>query len=175
MLHLQFSPLYFLDLFHPPGEVCFPRLRTSPTSSVNVWCTCFAFYVMRNGKCLCSAWEDYRDFIPEEERGNFVAAYHKRLNSSDPSLQVLVISFPKDNTLKSNEKGIMYKFLFRKEKKHHVVQQKKKKLWQWKETEKWESIMKKRKRMRETNICVGCFLVEAYRRWEHDNGYCIIL
>lgn len=29
------------------------------------------------------AWEPFRDFIPENERGSFIEAYHKRLNSSD--------------------------------------------------------------------------------------------
>ncbi|XP_057862607.1 proline iminopeptidase-like isoform X2 [Cryptomeria japonica] len=33
------------------------------------------------------AWESFRDFIPEEERGDFVNAYHKRLNSSDKEIQ----------------------------------------------------------------------------------------
>ncbi|MCO5559481.1 hypothetical protein L7F22_013081 [Adiantum nelumboides] len=34
------------------------------------------------------AWEDYRDFIPEEERGDFVAAYSKRLKSNDPTIEL---------------------------------------------------------------------------------------
>ncbi|CAN6341410.1 unnamed protein product, partial [Urochloa humidicola] len=33
------------------------------------------------------AWEPFRDFIPEEERNCFVAAYSKRLTSSDPTVQ----------------------------------------------------------------------------------------
>uniref|UniRef100_A0A0C9S0R9 Proline iminopeptidase n=1 Tax=Wollemia nobilis TaxID=56998 RepID=A0A0C9S0R9_9CONI len=33
------------------------------------------------------AWELFRDFIPEEERGDFIGAYHKRLNTSDPEMQ----------------------------------------------------------------------------------------
>eukprot|EP01018_Ginkgo_biloba_P029807 Gb_40979 [translate_table: standard] len=33
------------------------------------------------------AWESFRDFIPEEERDNFITAYNKRLNSSDPEIQ----------------------------------------------------------------------------------------
>jgi len=33
------------------------------------------------------AWESFRDFIPEEERGDFITAYNKRLNSSDAELQ----------------------------------------------------------------------------------------
>ncbi|KAF8715808.1 hypothetical protein HU200_026760 [Digitaria exilis] len=34
------------------------------------------------------AWEPFRDFIPEEERNCFIAAYNKRLTSSDPTIQV---------------------------------------------------------------------------------------
>ena len=34
------------------------------------------------------AWEPYRDHIPAEERDDFVAAYSKRLNSTDESVQV---------------------------------------------------------------------------------------
>ena len=34
------------------------------------------------------AWEQYRDHIPVEERDDFVAAYSKRLNSTDESVQV---------------------------------------------------------------------------------------
>ncbi|KAL0335000.1 UNVERIFIED_CONTAM: Proline iminopeptidase [Sesamum radiatum] len=33
------------------------------------------------------AWETFRDLIPESERGCFVDAYHKRLNSSDKQTQ----------------------------------------------------------------------------------------
>ncbi|EPS69083.1 proline iminopeptidase, partial [Genlisea aurea] len=33
------------------------------------------------------AWEPFRDLIPEGERGCFVEAYHKRLNSSDKETQ----------------------------------------------------------------------------------------
>ncbi|KAJ0971810.1 hypothetical protein J5N97_019769 [Dioscorea zingiberensis] len=35
------------------------------------------------------AWEPFRDFIPENERGNFLSAYHKRLNSDDMHTQVM--------------------------------------------------------------------------------------
>jgi hypothetical protein len=35
------------------------------------------------------AWELYRDFIPEDEREDFVKAYSKRLNSTDESVQVI--------------------------------------------------------------------------------------
>ncbi|CAN6337098.1 unnamed protein product [Urochloa humidicola] len=34
------------------------------------------------------AWERFRDFIPEEERNCFIAAYSKRLTSSDPTVQI---------------------------------------------------------------------------------------
>ncbi|KAG6489453.1 hypothetical protein ZIOFF_050722 [Zingiber officinale] len=34
------------------------------------------------------AWEPFRDFIPEEERDNFILAYNKRLNSDDLDVQV---------------------------------------------------------------------------------------
>ncbi|KAG6505448.1 hypothetical protein ZIOFF_037804 [Zingiber officinale] len=33
------------------------------------------------------AWEPFRDFIPEEERDNFILAYNKRLNSDDLDVQ----------------------------------------------------------------------------------------
>ncbi|CAD6240683.1 unnamed protein product [Miscanthus lutarioriparius] len=35
------------------------------------------------------AWEQFRDFIPEDERNSFVAAYTKRLTSSAPTVQRL--------------------------------------------------------------------------------------
>lgn len=35
-----------------------------------------------------SAWEEFRDLIPENERGCFVNAYHKRLNSDNLETQV---------------------------------------------------------------------------------------
>lgn len=34
------------------------------------------------------AWEPFRDLIPESERGCFIDAYHKRLNSDDKQTQV---------------------------------------------------------------------------------------
>lgn len=40
--------------------------------------------------CLMSAWEPFRDLIPESERGCFVDAYNKRLNSNDIETQVSV-------------------------------------------------------------------------------------
>ncbi|KAE9325950.1 Proline iminopeptidase [Phytophthora fragariae] len=33
-------------------------------------------------------WEAYRDAIPEEERGDFLMAYHKRLTSDDPKIRI---------------------------------------------------------------------------------------
>src|SRR5690606_42097289 len=33
-------------------------------------------------------WERYRDEIPEEERGDMIAAYHKRLTSDDESVRL---------------------------------------------------------------------------------------
>ncbi|RLN71235.1 hypothetical protein BBJ28_00007019 [Nothophytophthora sp. Chile5] len=33
-------------------------------------------------------WEAYRDAIPEDERGDFVKAYHKRLTSDDPNVRI---------------------------------------------------------------------------------------
>ncbi|MDN5873646.1 MAG: prolyl aminopeptidase, partial [Sinobacteraceae bacterium] len=33
------------------------------------------------------AWQDYRDAIPEAERGDFVAAYYKRLTSTDTDVR----------------------------------------------------------------------------------------
>ncbi len=33
------------------------------------------------------AWEPYRDYIPEAERGDFVKAYYKRLTDPDPKVQ----------------------------------------------------------------------------------------
>jgi len=33
-------------------------------------------------------WEAYRDAIPEEERGDFLEAYHKRLTSDDPKVRI---------------------------------------------------------------------------------------
>ncbi len=35
------------------------------------------------------AWEPYCNFIPDNERSDFVTAYSKRLNSPDDSVQVI--------------------------------------------------------------------------------------
>jgi len=40
-----------------------------------------------------AAWEPFRDLIPENERGCFVEAYHKRLNSDDKETQVSIMSY----------------------------------------------------------------------------------
>lgn len=40
----------------------------------------------------CTAWEPFRDLIPEAERGSFIDAYKKRLNSDDMETQVGVSS-----------------------------------------------------------------------------------
>lgn len=33
-------------------------------------------------------WEAYRDAIPEDERHDFLTAYHKRLTSDDPAVRL---------------------------------------------------------------------------------------
>lgn len=38
-----------------------------------------------------TAWEPFRDLIPENERGCFVDAYSKRLNSDDLETQVRLL------------------------------------------------------------------------------------
>lgn len=38
------------------------------------------------------AWEKFCNFIPEEERDNFVIAYAKRLNGDDPQEKVMIIN-----------------------------------------------------------------------------------
>lgn len=38
----------------------------------------------------CTAWEPFRDLIPENERESFLHAYKKRLNSDDVETQVRV-------------------------------------------------------------------------------------
>jgi len=35
------------------------------------------------------AWEPYCNFIPDNERNDFITAYSKRLNSPDDSVQVI--------------------------------------------------------------------------------------
>ncbi|KAJ0078358.1 hypothetical protein Patl1_37258 [Pistacia atlantica] len=43
----------------------------------------------------CTAWEPFRDLIPENERGSFVDAYSKRLNCDDKEIQSLVDALSK--------------------------------------------------------------------------------
>lgn len=51
--------------------------------------SCLCFWIT----CPCTAWESFRDLIPENERSCFVDAYNKRLNSDDKETQVRVILF----------------------------------------------------------------------------------
>jgi proline iminopeptidase len=46
------------------------------------------FYQDGASAIYADAWEPYRDHIPAEERDDFVAAYSKRLNSTDESVQL---------------------------------------------------------------------------------------
>ncbi|CAM6083509.1 unnamed protein product [Calypogeia fissa] len=46
------------------------------------------FYQSGTSSIFPDAWEPYRDFIPEKERGDFLTAYSKRLNSSDRAVQL---------------------------------------------------------------------------------------
>ncbi|KAG0578486.1 hypothetical protein KC19_4G026500 [Ceratodon purpureus] len=46
------------------------------------------FYQGGASAIYADAWEPYRDHIPAEERDDFVAAYSKRLNSTDESVQL---------------------------------------------------------------------------------------
>ncbi|MBY0371404.1 prolyl aminopeptidase [bacterium] len=46
------------------------------------------FYQNGADQLLPDLWEEYVNFIPAAERSNFVAAYHKRLMSSDPKVQL---------------------------------------------------------------------------------------
>ena len=45
------------------------------------------FYQFGASEIKPEAWESYRDFIPENERDDFVKAYYKRLTSSDKAVQ----------------------------------------------------------------------------------------
>ena len=45
------------------------------------------FYQKGTSFIFPDQWEAYRDAIPEDERGDFVAAYYKRLTSSDASVR----------------------------------------------------------------------------------------
>lgn len=63
----------------------------------SVWLLChyqqyvFSSYLKCKGLFVYTAWEQFRDFIPENERDCFVTAYHKRLNSEDLETQVSVM------------------------------------------------------------------------------------
>jgi proline iminopeptidase len=46
------------------------------------------FYQYGASLIFPEAWDVYRSFIPEEERGNYLKAYHTRMNSSDPELRL---------------------------------------------------------------------------------------
>ncbi|MFK8137522.1 MAG: prolyl aminopeptidase [Bdellovibrionales bacterium] len=45
------------------------------------------FYQEGASKLFPDYWENYRDEIPEEERGDFLKAYHQRLTSEDPKVR----------------------------------------------------------------------------------------
>lgn len=45
----------------------------------------------------CTAWEPFRDLIPENERESFIHAYKKRLNSDDVETQVSVAFYLIEN------------------------------------------------------------------------------
>ena len=46
------------------------------------------FYQYGASEIFPDFWERYRDAIPEEERGDFMAAYHKRLTSDDEQIRL---------------------------------------------------------------------------------------
>ncbi len=46
------------------------------------------FYQEGASEIFPDFWERYRDEIPEEERGDFIAAYHKRLTSEDEAVRL---------------------------------------------------------------------------------------
>lgn len=46
------------------------------------------FYQGGAHRLFPDAWQPYRDLIPEAERGDMILAYHKRLTSSDESVQL---------------------------------------------------------------------------------------
>ena len=45
------------------------------------------FYQWGTSEIFPDAFEAYRDAIPESERGDFIAAYHRRLTSDDPAVR----------------------------------------------------------------------------------------
>lgn len=46
------------------------------------------FYQYGASEMFPDLWEPYRDHIPEAERGDMIAAYHRRLMSEDPAVRV---------------------------------------------------------------------------------------
>jgi proline iminopeptidase len=46
------------------------------------------FYQSGAHRLFPEAWQPYRDLIPEAERGDFIAAYHRRLTSPDQSVRL---------------------------------------------------------------------------------------
>jgi proline iminopeptidase len=46
------------------------------------------FYQYGASEIFPDYWERYRDEIPEEERGDFISAYYKRLTSEDPKVRL---------------------------------------------------------------------------------------
>lgn len=48
----------------------------------------YYIYLKRELFFIYSAWEQFRDLIPENERECFITAYHKRLNSENLETQV---------------------------------------------------------------------------------------
>jgi proline iminopeptidase len=46
------------------------------------------FYQCGAHRLFPEAWQPYRDLIPEAERGDFIAAYHRRLTSSDEAVRL---------------------------------------------------------------------------------------
>jgi len=46
------------------------------------------FYQQGASRLFPDAWEPYRDAIPEAERGDFIAAYHRRLTSPDEATRL---------------------------------------------------------------------------------------
>ncbi len=46
------------------------------------------FYQFGASEIYPDAWQTYRDAIPEEERHDFLSAYHKRLTSDDPEVRL---------------------------------------------------------------------------------------
>lgn len=46
------------------------------------------FYQYGASEVFADFWERYRDEIPEDERGDFISAYHKRLTSDDEAIRL---------------------------------------------------------------------------------------